>query len=102
MNSLITRQVIHSERMTISRLTLKKGATVPRHQHENEQVTMLESGRLRFVFDDEEPVLEAGQAMQIAPNRPHAVEALEDSIACDLFAPIRADWIRGDDAYLRR
>jgi quercetin dioxygenase-like cupin family protein len=102
MNPLVTRQVIHSERMTISRLVLKKGAAVSRHQHENEQITMLESGRLRFIFDDEHVIVEAGHAMQIAPNRPHAVEALEDSVACDLFAPVRADWISGDDAYLRR
>lgn len=73
-----------------------------RHHHENEQITMLESGRLRFLFDDEQSILEAGQAMQIAPNRPHAVEALEDSVACDLFAPVRADWLSGDDSYLRR
>jgi len=29
------------------------------------------------------------------------VEALEDSLAVDLFSPPREDWIRGDDAYLR-
>jgi quercetin dioxygenase-like cupin family protein len=102
MNPLVTRQVIHSERMTISRLTLKKGAAVPRHQHENEQITMLESGRLKFIFDDEQRIIQAGEAMQIEPHRPHAVEALEDSVACDLFSPVRSDWLRGDDSYLRR
>jgi hypothetical protein len=30
------------------------------------------------------------------------VEALEDSLATDLFTPAREDWIRGDDAYLRK
>jgi hypothetical protein len=30
------------------------------------------------------------------------VIALEDTVALDLFAPRREDWIRGDDAYLRR
>ena len=39
--------------------------------------------------------------MQIAPHVPHRVDALEDSVAMDLFAPVRADWLRGDDAYLR-
>jgi quercetin dioxygenase-like cupin family protein len=102
MNPLVTRQVIHSERMTISRLVLKKGATVSRHHHDNEQITLLESGKLKFKFDDEEVILEAGQAMQIVPDRPHAVEAIEDSVACDVFAPVRADWLSGDDSYLRR
>ena len=30
-----------------------------------------------------------------------SVEALEDSVAVDLFAPVREDWRRGEDAYLR-
>lgn len=33
--------------------------------------------------------------------QPRLVEALEDSVAMDLFSPIREDWIRGDYAYLR-
>jgi hypothetical protein len=30
------------------------------------------------------------------------VEALEDTLVMDVFSPPRADWIAGDDAYLRR
>ncbi|MFN7920247.1 MAG: cupin domain-containing protein [Bryobacteraceae bacterium] len=102
MNPTVSRKVIHAERITIARLAMAKGAVVPRHHHENEQVTLLQSGKLRFIFDDAEYVISAGEAMQITPNAPHSVEALEDSEAIDLFSPIREDWIRGDDAYLRR
>jgi len=42
-----------------------------------------------------------GQIVAIPRSAPHLVEALEDSLATDLFSPIREDWIRGDDAYLR-
>lgn len=96
------RQAIHTGRLTVARIHLAAGAVVPRHSHENEQVTLLMSGRLRFVFDSGEQVLAAGQVMEIPPNAPHSVEALEASLALDLFAPRREDWIRGDDAYLRR
>lgn len=102
MNPTFARKVIHTDRMTIARVILSKGAVVPRHQHENEQVTVLESGQLRFQFDDHAAILSAGEVLQIPPNAPHMVEALEDSSGYDLFAPTRADWIRGDDAYLRR
>lgn len=98
----VARQVIHAERITVARIYLSKGAVVPRHSHENEQVTLLDSGRLRFSFDGGDMLLEAGQAMQIPPNAPHGVEALEDSAAVDLFVPVRQDWVRGDDSYLRR
>jgi quercetin dioxygenase-like cupin family protein len=65
-------------------------------------MTVLVEGLLRFIFDDQEKLLSPGQVMEIPPNAPHRVEALEDSLAMDLFAPRREDWIRGDDAYLRR
>ena len=102
MNPQFARQVIHTERMTIARVYLAKGSVVPRHSHMNEQVTLLDQGKLKFIFDDAEHILEAGECMQIPPDAPHSVEAIEESAGYDLFAPIREDWIRGDDAYLRR
>src|SRR5690349_21503883 len=102
LNPLVSRRVIHTERMTVCKIRLKKGAVVPRHSHENEQVTVLESGSLRFIFDDEERVIHAGDSLAIPPDAPHRVEALEDSLATDLFSPVREDWRRGDDAYLRQ
>ncbi len=102
LNPLASRKVIHTERMTIAQLRLSKGAIVPDHSHENEQVTMLRQGRLRFVVSGEEKIVKGGECLQIPPNAPHSVEALEDSVAVDIFSPAREDWIRGDDAYLRR
>ena len=101
MNPGFARRVIHAERVTVARIELRKGGKVPRHSHENEQISMVEKGSLRFIFDEEEKVAGAGEVMQIAPNRPHGVEVLEDSVVYDLFAPVRSDWLRGDDAYLR-
>ena len=63
---------------------------------------MMEQGALRFVLAGEEVILKAGQVLRIPPHVPHSAEALEDSIAVDLFSPVREDWLRGDDAYLRK
>lgn len=102
MNELVRRQAVHTGHMTFAQIHLKAGAVVPRHNHENEQVTTVLSGRIRFLFDDGEVMVAAGQSLEIPPHAPHRVEALEDSLALDVFAPPRADWIRGDDAYLRQ
>ncbi len=101
MSPTISRQVIHAERVTVARIRLEKGAVVPLHHHQNEQITMLERGKLRFLISGEEQILQAGETLAIPPGAPHVVEALEDSLATDLFSPVREDWIRGDDAYLR-
>jgi quercetin dioxygenase-like cupin family protein len=101
MNESVTRQVIHTDTMTVARLVLREGAVVPRHSHPNEQISNVESGLLRFVFDHGEVEVRAGESMQIPGNVPHAVHAIENSVALDLFSPVREDWLRGDDAYLR-
>jgi quercetin dioxygenase-like cupin family protein len=101
LNAAISRQMIHGETMTVARLRLRKGAVVPLHQHVNEQISLVEHGKLRFVIGGEERIVSGGEALTIPPNAPHLVEALEDSLATDLFCPIREDWIRGEDAYLR-
>jgi len=101
MNAGIARQVIHTARMTVARIHLSKGGIVPGHQHANEQVTLLEQGRLRFTIEGESVVLEPGCVLHIPSGAFHQVEALEDSVAVDVFTPPREDWIRGEDAYLR-
>jgi quercetin dioxygenase-like cupin family protein len=101
LNPLLGRKTIHGQNLTVARIRLRKGAVVPMHSHPNEQISMLESGAVRFTISGESRVVRAGEALVIPPDVPHMVEALEDSLAVDLFSPPRADWIRGDDAYLR-
>lgn len=101
LNPLMTRRVIHTPAMTIAKLALKKGAIVPLHSHINEQVSMVETGSLRFDMNGTSVVVKAGDALVIPPQLPHYVEVLEDTTATDLFTPPRTDWISRDDSYLR-
>lgn len=96
-----TRRVIHSERMTTAKICLRKGSIVPRHSHENEQISHVLEGSVLFQFDDREVTAGAGDLVEIASHEPHRVVALEDSVAIDVFQPVRQDWLRGDDSYLR-
>jgi len=99
---LLVRQVIHGQTMTVARLELRKGCSVPEHSHHNDQISMVEKGRVRFVLGGKEVIVSAGETLHIPAHLPHSAEALEDTVAVDLFSPPREDWIRGDDAYLRK
>jgi quercetin dioxygenase-like cupin family protein len=101
-NPLMVRQMIHGETMTMARMEVRKGALVPEHSHPNEQITSVEKGRMRFLFSGKEVMLGAGESLHIPPHMPHSAEVLEDAIVVDIFSPPREDWIRGDDAYLRK
>jgi quercetin dioxygenase-like cupin family protein len=102
LSEVISRQMVSGEEATLARILLTRGAIVPRHHHRSEQYTMILSGALKFVFDDGETTVHAGEMLLIPAHVPHAAEALEDTVDIDFFAPRREEWIRGDDAYLRR
>ncbi len=102
LNDKISRQMVSGENATISQLFLKKGASVPRHSHVNEQYSWIVSGSLKFVFDDREILIGAGEILLIPANAPHSAVALEDTVNVDIFAPRREDWIRKEDSYLRK
>jgi len=88
-NPLASRQMIHTETMTVVRRRLSKGAMLRLHRHPDEQISMLERGKLRFVVAGEEEIVSGGQTYVIPPNAPHSVEALEDSVVMDLFSTPR-------------
>ncbi|MBY0373174.1 MAG: cupin domain-containing protein [Bryobacteraceae bacterium] len=102
MNDQVVRQHIHATNMTVARLEIQQGAMVPEHHHINEQLSLVISGRMKFIFPDKTIEAGPGDMVEIPPNVPHRVEFLEDCVVYDLFAPVREDWIRGDDAYLRQ
>jgi unsaturated pyranuronate lyase len=101
LSDCITREMLNGEDATLARIFLARGAIVPRHSHRSEQFSLIFSGALKFIFDDGELVLRAGEIVLIPANVPHRAEALEDTVDIDFFAPRREDWIRKDDAYLR-
>ena len=99
------RRLISTERMMLAHVYLDKGCLVPKHAHENEQLTYILEGALRFwLGENEAEVVDvaAGEVLHIPSNLPHRAEALETTLDVDIFCPSRADWLDGSDAYLRR
>lgn len=97
----LSRQAVHGEKGTLSKLSIKKDDSVGRHYHENEEYGCLVSGSLKYHFDDREIVLHKGEVIIIPGNLPHSITGLEDSVAFVFFTPRREDWIKGEDSYLR-
>jgi len=101
---VIGRRLFTGNRMMLAQVYLDKGAIVPWHSHENEQLTYILEGALRlWLGEDEAQVVDvrAGEVLRIPPNLPHRAEALERTLDLDLFSPPRQDWLDGSDAYLR-
>ncbi len=89
----IERRRLIGEKMMISHVTLLRGFSVPAHQHENEQISCVLSGRFRFWIGAEgsagrrETIVESGEAILFPSNVPHGGEAIEDTVILDMFSP---------------
>ena len=104
-NEKLSRKLVTGERMMLAHVYLKKGCVVPKHHHENEQLTYILEGALHFRLGEdlsEEVVVAAGEVLLIPSNVPHEATALEDTLDVDVFSPPRRDWLDKSDEYLRR
>ena len=102
---MIERRIIVGDRMMLTHVYLAKGSIVPRHSHENEQLTYILQGALKFWIGEDgaqELVVRAGEVLVIPSNVPHRAEALEDTLDVDVFDPPLQDWLDGTDHYFHR
>ena len=104
-SAMLDRRLITGDRMMLAHIYLKKGCIVPRHQHENEQLTYVLEGALKFWIGEdekEELIVRSGEVLHIPSNIWHKAEALEDTLDVDVFSPPRQDWLDKTDDYFRR
>ena len=90
---MISRKIVSGEREMMAQIYLKRGALVPIHTHDSEQMTYILQGALRFQVDGEEIIVREGEVLHIPSRLPHQAEALEDTLELDVFSPIRAEWL---------
>lgn len=101
----LERRLITGDRIMLTHVYLQKGSVVPHHNHENEQVTYILEGGLRFwIGEDESEVIDVmkGDVLHIPSFVHHKALALEDTLDVDIFSPPRQDWLDKTDDYLRQ
>src|SRR5678809_1784672 len=86
LSPLLGRKLVTGDRMMLAHVYLKKGCVVPKHQHENEQLTYILSGALKFwIGEDEsqEVIVRAGEVLHTPSNVFHKACLLYTSDAAD-------------------
>ncbi len=99
---MISRKLVTGDREMLAQVYLKKGALVPMHSHESEQMTYVLQGALRFLVDSEEIIVRQGEVLHIVSWVPHQAEAIDDTFELDVFSPIRQDWLDKTDDFFRQ
>ena len=99
------RRLIYGDKVMIAKMKFKDGFLVPLHSHENEQITQVTKGCIRFWFGEnkeKEIDLHPGDVVVIPSNLPHEALMIGDVEEIDTWSPIREDWLDGTDHYLRK
>ena len=94
---MVSRKIIAGERQMIAQGYLKRGALVPLHAHDSEQMTYVLQGALHFIVGGEETTVREGEVLHVPAGVPHQAEALEDTFELDVFSPVRRGWLGEDD-----
>jgi len=80
--------------MHFTHWTVAKGATLPSHHHEQEQISILIKGRFEFMLSGDRQIIEPGMVVMIPSDAVHAGLALEDCVIIDIFSPLREDYVK--------
>ncbi len=93
LTELVARKIIAGERQMLVQTYLKKGALIPRHAHDSEQMTYVLQGALKYTIAGEEFIVREGDVLHIQSGVEHQGEALDDTFELDVFSPLRAEWL---------
>jgi quercetin dioxygenase-like cupin family protein len=87
------KTLVYGERTLFAEFRLEKGSKLPRHKHPHEQTGYLVGGHMRLSIGEETCELEPGDSWCIPSNVEHGGEIFEDSIAVEVFSPVREDYL---------
>jgi len=87
------KTLVYGENTLLTRFHLKKGALLPLHSHPHEQTGFLVSGKMKFFIGHEEFFAEPGDSWCVGGDLEHRAEILEDSVAIEVFSPVREDYL---------
>jgi quercetin dioxygenase-like cupin family protein len=87
------KTLIYGERTLITEFLLEKGADLPMHSHPQEQTGYLVSGHMVLTIGENEYNILPGDAWLVPWDVTHGATILADSVAVEVFSPVREDYL---------
>jgi len=87
------KTLVYGEKTLMTEFLLDAGCYLPIHQHPHEQTGYLVKGRLKMFIGEREFIAEPGDSWCVGSNVDHGVEALEKSVAVEIFSPVRKEYL---------
>ena len=87
------KTLVYGEKTLMTEFLLRKGSNLPRHTHPHEQTGYLVKVQIRFSIGAEKFEAQAGDSWCIPGGVEHGAEVIEDSVAIEVFSPVREDYL---------
>jgi quercetin dioxygenase-like cupin family protein len=87
------KTLVYGDKMLFTEFRLTQGSQLPPHAHPQDQTGRLLSGRIRLFIGEEWFDVEPGDTWYIPGNVEHKAEVLADSVAIEVFSPVREDYL---------
>jgi quercetin dioxygenase-like cupin family protein len=87
------KTLVYGDRTLLTEFRMHKGSTLPRHAHPQEQTGYLVSGRVRLTIGRRTVEARPGDSWTIPSGTRHGADILEDSVAIEVFSPVRRDYL---------
>jgi len=87
------KTLVYGEKTLLTEFKLEAGSKLPKHAHIYEQTGYLVKGRIRLTAGQQTFEAEPGDSWCIHGNTEHSAEILEDSVAIEVFSPVREDYL---------
>jgi quercetin dioxygenase-like cupin family protein len=87
------KTLVYGEKTLMTEFLLKANHILPEHSHPFEQTGYLVSGHILLKIGDATFDTLAGDSWSIPVNINHGARVLEDSVAVEIFSPVRQDYL---------
>ena len=89
------KTLVFGERTLMAEFRLKQDSVLPDHVHPYEQTGYLVAGHIVLKIGDREHDVHPGDAWCIPANETHGARIAADSVAIEVFSPVRPDYLPG-------
>jgi len=89
------KTLVHGDQTLMVEFLLSKGCLLPLHDHPHEQTGYLVTGWIRLTIGNKVHEVLPGDSWCIPGGEPHCARIMEDSVAIEVFSPVREDYLPG-------
>ncbi len=87
------KSLVWGQNALLTEFKLTGGKILPAHKHPEEQVGYLVSGHIILTIGSEKYDMLPGDSWAIPGDIEHSAEIIVDSVAIEVFSPVRSDYL---------